>query len=645
MNKKILKQLLENPYKFSHNTSILELEKVLRKLSFIYYNTGDSIVPDDIYDMLVDVLKNRDPNNPFLFEVGAPVSRDRVNLPYPMASLDKIKPDTGILTKWMKKYKGPYILSDKLDGISAMIHKKNNKIQMYKRGTNLKGQNISFLLSYVLPPTFKVEEMPDDLAIRGELIISKKNFKKIEDKAKNARNAVSGLANSKTPGKREYVAEITEFVAFSIIYPVYKKSEQMRKLVKYGFKTVNNIKKKNLTNDFLSEYLVKRRKEGKYEADGIVVMDNSKAYKTKDDNPDYGFAFKKVLADQMAEVIVRDVLWKVSKDGYLKPRIQIEPVKLVGVTITYATAFNGKYVIDNNLGPGSVIKIIRSGDVIPHIEEVLKPSLTGKPKLPDIPFKFNETKTDIIVKDIYGVQSDNIVIKQMEHFFKVLKVKFISEGVITILVNNGYKTIPSIISIDIDEASEINGIGEKLLTKILNNIRNALNNTSLDVFMAASNRLGRGMGRRKIKVILEAYPKILSKKWSKSKMINKIIKLDGFDTKTATLFSENFKSFVNFFKKINKVHDISHLKHYKTKVNKKLLLKDYKIVFTGFRSKELEEFIETNGGKVSSSVSSNTTLVIHDSKPGAAPGAKLKKAIDLKIKVMIKADFIKTYVK
>jgi NAD-dependent DNA ligase len=90
----------------------------------------------------------------------------------------------------------------------------------------------------------------------------------------------------------------------------------------------------------LSEILLKWRAEYLYEIDGVIVT-NDKVYSRKTGNPDHSFAFKMVLSDQIAEAKVVDVLWTPSKDGYLKPRVQIEPIQLGGVKIEYATGFNG----------------------------------------------------------------------------------------------------------------------------------------------------------------------------------------------------------------------------------------------------------------------------------------------------------------
>ena len=91
---------------------------------------------------------------------------------------------------------------------------------------------------------------------------------------------------------------------------------------------------------------------------------NDKVYPRKRGNPDRD-AFKMVLGDQVAEAKVVNVIWTASKDGYLKPRVQIEPVVLGGAKIEYATGFNAKFIVDKKIGVGSVISLVGSGDVIP----------------------------------------------------------------------------------------------------------------------------------------------------------------------------------------------------------------------------------------------------------------------------------------
>lgn len=99
---------------------------------------------------------------------------------------------------------------------------------------------------------------------------------------------------------------------------------------------------------------MKWRDNYEYEIDGIIVT-HDEIFPRQSKNPEHAFAFKMVLSDQIVEAIVIDVLWSPSKDGYLKPRVKLQPVNIGGATIEYATAHNAAFVRDNGLGVGSVV--------------------------------------------------------------------------------------------------------------------------------------------------------------------------------------------------------------------------------------------------------------------------------------------------
>ena len=564
----VLAKINENPKRFAETTEIKDLVKILRSLSAVYYNTGESLVSDEQYNIMKETLEQRDPNNPFLAEIGAPIERNKVVLPFPMGSLTKIKPEKENLDAWLKKYKGPYVLSDKLDGTSAQYYKESENVyKLYSRGNGVEGQDISHLIKFVIPSSVKKEEIPVGTSIRGEIIISKEDFKKIAGIMKNARNASSGVVNSKTVDKN--IAKLCQFVAYSILNPTYKQDEQMKLLKEYGFKVVNYKIVNKIDYKMLSEYLIDRRKNSEFEIDGIVVFDNGQAYPIKYGNPEHGFAFKTVLEDQIAETKIKQVHWYPSMDGYLKPTIEVEPIELGGTTVIHATAFNAKYVVDNKLGPDAIVKIIRSGDVIPYILEVVKPA--KEPQLPDVGYQWNSTGVDIILKDLYGAQADAVKIRLISYFFSTLDVEYIGEGIVTKFVNAGYKTIPSIINAlknKKEQLSQIEGIGMKMIDKIWSGLKNALENTDLATLMAASHAFGRGFGRRKLKEITNAYPDIMTQTWNTKTMIGKIEELKGFSSTTATQFAENFNKFTKLFNDINKIVDISYLKEIPEKMKK-----------------------------------------------------------------------------
>ena len=166
--------------------------------------------------------------------------------------------------------------------------------------------------------------------------------------------------------------------------------------------------KDEISNELLSKLLLDWRKAYKYEIDGVIVV-NDKIYPRPTKNPEYAFAFKMVISDQVVEAKVVDVLWAPSKDGYLKPRVQIEPVTLGGAKIEFATGFNARFIVDHKIGIGAVVSVIRSGEVIPHILSVIVPA--EKPLMPLVPYKWNDTHVDIILDkdDDETVREKNII--------------------------------------------------------------------------------------------------------------------------------------------------------------------------------------------------------------------------------------------
>lgn len=644
--KEFIKEILDEPSKLDELEEE-EYSKLIKYLQKTYFNKNISLVSDKLFDYMKDNYETKFKKK--LTDVGAPIKRDKVKLPHYMGSLDKIKPSMSEFTKWVSKYSGPYVLSYKLDGISALVHKIDNKISMYTRGNGIYGQDISHVLEHI---NINTSLLKNNDAIRGELIISKKNFEIIKDKMANARNAVSGIINTKKPDKE--MLKLIDFIAYWVIEPELKQSEQMKYIKKKDINMVDFINIKQMTTAFLSEMLSIGRKEYKYEIDGVVVIDDSQIYtQIEGENPDYGFAFKQVLTDQIAETIVVDVLWDISKDGYLKPKIKIETVELLGSEITYATAFNAKYIYDNNIGPGSVIKIIKSGDVIPYIHEITTPSQSGKPKMPSIKYKWNETNVDIIAQDIDEENMTKIIIKKLIYFFECLDIKFMGEGMITKFVEAGYDDLWKILSADKDKLSNIDGLGKKSVDKIYESINDGIKNRYIYDLMAASQIFGRGIGAKKFKLIIDIYPNIIEifNKEGYEKTLKLINTVNGFENKTSIKVVDNLKSFETWLnnllklkkdallklnQNINLLENNAELKKYSDKI------KDYSnktVVFTGFRDKDVEIILEKLGTKITNSISKNTDILFA-SNPNENT-AKINKAKELDVKIISKEQFYK----
>ena len=593
------------------------LNGMLTKTNDVYRNLGPNELPlitDNQYDILEDFIKDKYPKNMVVGKIGAPVEKNKVNLPYEMASMDKIKPDTKALASWKSKYTEGYVVSCKLDGVSGMYTTENKTFKLYTRGDGKVGQDISHFIPHLNLPK------DADIVVRGEFIMSKSVFsEKYADKFANGRNLVAGTINRHSINN---TVKDMDFVAYEVIKPSLVPSEQMAFLEKAGFKTVRNETRDNLTNDILSELLVDWRANYDYEIDGVIVTDD-KIYPRTSGNPDHSFAFKMVLSDQMAETKVLDVEWKASKDGYLKPRVRIEPVHLSGVKIEYATGFNAAFIESNRIGVGALIQIIRSGDVIPYIKKIITPADNGL--FPTVPYIWNDTHVDIMLEN----KDDDKTVreKNITGFFKGIGVDGLGEGNVVRIIEAGFDTIPKILRMSEEDYLTIEGFQTKMAKKLHTGIREKIDAASLITLMSSSNTLGRGFSGKKIELVMEEYPNILTSPEDNETKIQKLSTVKGMASKTAQSFVENIPNFIDFLDKCGLASKIQTQATPDVKGTADAEHPLYKkaIVMSGTRDKELESDLKKIGANMGSSVSSNTFALITpdiDSATGKVASAK-----------------------
>ena len=619
---------------FKHNgISILEqlnekqLSDIIRNANSKYYNQTP-IMTDNQYDIVKEFIEQKYPNNIAIGEIGAEVERNKVTLPYEMASMDKIKPDTNALKTWISKFRGPYVLSCKLDGVSGLYVIKDKVPKLYTRGNGKVGQDVSHLIPFLrLPKT-------NNIAIRGEFIIPKAVFEeKYKDTFANPRNMVAGIVNHK------HITDTVNdlhFVAYEVIVPELKPSAQMEFLGTLNVERVLYQSTNTLTNEMLSNLLVEWRKSYMYEIDGIIVTNDS-IYTRKSGNPEHAFAFKMILSDQVAEAKVVDVLWAPSKDGYLKPRVQIEPINLGGVTITYTTGFNAAFIKDNNIGIGTTIELIRSGDVIPYIKSVTVPS--DEPKMPNVPYKWNDTHVDIMLEN--ASEDPTVKEKNITGFFRGIGVEGLSSGNIARLIKAGFSTVPEIIGMTEEDFLTVEGFKGKLANKIYTGIHEKLNEASIISLMSASNIFGRGFSEKKTSLVLNELPDILISDDTEEEKIKEVAAIKGMAIKTAEAFVYKIDDFKDFLQECG-LSDKLYSKPEKKAVNETHPLFGKSIVLTGTRDKEIIDFLKDVGANQGSSVSKNTYLVIAKNKDEDT--GKAEEARKLNIPIMTVEEFIQQFI-
>ena len=630
--KMYIQQFLDKNISYLEKMDEHSMVKMIEYANEQYY-TDSPVMNDNQYDILKEYFERKYPSNKVIHNIGAPIAKNvknKVTLPYFMGSMDKIKPTTNAIEKFIEKYPSDYVLSVKLDGVSGLYSTENGTSKLYTRGDGRIGQDISYLIPFLRLPK------QENITIRGEFIISKEIFKRhYASTFKNARNFVAGVMNSKTTDPE--VMKNVDFVAYEVVEPILSPADQFHLLKTLDVDVVQHEYVDEITTELLSTKLIDWRESYSHTMDGVIVAHNA-IYPRQEKNPEYAFAFKMVLTDQIAESKVVDVLWAPSKDGYLKPRIRIEPIELGGVTIEYATAFNASFVVEKKLNMGAVVKIIRSGDVIPYIQEVVEPAEFAK--MPDIPYHWNDTHVDIIMDN--KEDSDEVLEKNITSFFQTIKVKHLGEGNVRKLIKHGYRTIDQILGMSKTDFLKVDGIQDKTASNLHTGIMEQVLTAELPVLMTASNKFEHGFGTKKFETILAAYPDILVSIDSDVEKIGKLSNVKSIAMKTATHFVEHIHDFVVFLEECKLTYKLETNSVVENDYDINHVLFQKHIVMTGFRDDDFVKMLkDTYQMKDSSSVTKNTFVLLvksHDDNSG-----KTQKATTLGIPIMTKAEFTNAF--
>ena len=612
-----------------------QLSTMIRYANKMYYCNDKSILTDGQYDILKEYIEELFPDNEAIQEghtqCNLTVDKKKVALPYPMMSMDKIKPDTKALGKYKKTYFKPkkYVRSAKLDGISALYTTEGEEPQLLTRGNGKVGQDISHAIKYLDLPKEK------GITIRGELLMSKDNFKKWSSKFKTVRNLVAGTSNAKEALPKRW--KDIDFVSYEVINPDLKPSDQFKWLKDHNVITAINDAVTEIDNESLSKLLIDWRKNYQYDIDGVIV-EHDKLYPRTNKNPKHAFAFKMVMSDQIVEAQVLDVIWSVSKHGYLKPKVRIKPVKIGGALIEFATAHNAAFIRDNKIGLGSVVQMIRSGDVIPKIHKVIYPS--DEPKMPDdmSKVKWNETNVDLILKNVED--NSEVIAKKIISFFEILDVTGLGKGNVKKIITAGFDSIQKILAMSNEDFLLVDGFKEKMAEKVHTSIHDKLEKASLVELMAASNLFGRHIGKSRLTAILGAFPNILVKKQTADQKRELVSSIEGFGKKTSVAFVKHIPAFKHFIKEIGFQKKLTQ-KKIKKKLNPNHKLYGKKIVMSGFRDKELMKRITDVGATLGTSIGKSVFVLIV--KNPNESSNKIEAATEKNIPTMSPATFIKRY--
>ena len=645
----LIKYLCELEKKYVNTSLVRIFETIIKNVNNLYHNEGSSPWSDFKYDMILEILQEKYNFNNNI--IGSNIkSNDSIDLPYFMASMNKYKSESEI-SNWKKKYFPPYNISAKLDGISALYSNNN----LYTRGNGYKGRLINYLIPYLnLPKNL-------DFTIRGELIIKKSLFnEKYSDKYANARNLVCGAMNRVYSEENKDLYSDIDFVIYDIYYKnPLQYHNKISILEKY--KSLNIVYYKDklsfLNKEICDNVLTDFKNNYDYEIDGIIINNNKPCIHPVGSNPEFAFAYKNNFINvEMKEGIVDNIIWNVSKDGYIKPKIKLlKAIKCDSSSIMFVTGFNAKYILEKKIKENRKLMIGLSGGVIPHIFKVIEESdeevLCENDYFKDVVYDYiwSKNNVDIICTD---KNNYNTIIKKNMYFFKSMEVKCNLQE--TTLINLykclGVYKLNDVINLTIEEWEKVDKVGNKKATTIVNSLFETIdwdeikkkNNSDtiwynyLIKYFIGLQSFNRGFASKKIilhfeylliltkNVVWFDYKELYNKDYL-SKNKNKIINyLSNNDTKFITidsmnLFLDGLNRFIDDYDNLYKSCKVIHIPSFKELLknipNNLLddnLKKSKNIVFSGVRDKTIEEKYIKDGYVISNVVNKNTELLIVD---------------------------------
>jgi len=656
--------------------------ELFKKHNKSYYDKNNPTISDNDFDILKKEILDLEKKN-ILFKhesspsnsVGFKPSKNFIKIKHktPMLSLGNAFNEEDLIN-FEKKILNflsltnlddiEYSAEPKIDGISASLIYKNGKlVRGLSRGDGKEGEDITDNLKTIkdIPQKINAKNFPAEIDIRGEVFIKNEDFKKINEKFANPRNAASGSLRQKDSTITQKIP--LKFIAYTFGFEknmnIETQSEFLKNLKVWGFK-INQFNKtiKGIKNLILNhKYLEGKRKEMEFDIDGIVYkVNNFKLQKRLGyaaNAPRWAIAHKFSANNSVSKIIKIDI--QIGRTGALTPVAKIKPVNIGGVIVSNATLHNEDEINRKDIRVGDTVTVERAGDVIPHVVFVdIK-----KRKKDSKKFKFPQNcpscgsktikdfnmitkKNDAVRRCVSeGYECKHIAMEKLKHF--VSKEAFNIDGFGKKIVENFWelnliKLPQDIFKLDYEKIKNLEGWGNLSVSNLKYSIENK-KNISLEKFIYS---LG-------IRHIGQENAKLLAKHLKSSVNFFKlIIKKEMNDLQNIDGIGETqIKSIKNFFSNKTNLEVLNELKNVLIisdvlQTDKNGILKNKTFMLTGkldgISRAEAKSLIEKNSGKIISNVNKKLNYLIIGEKPTTK---KVNTAKDLNIPVITQDEWMR----
>ena len=646
-----------------------------QKYNKYYYDKNKPIVADQVFDLLKKDIINLENKYKFLKNKSSPTRSvgfkpsknfQKAKHKVPMLSLGNAfnEEDLNNFEKKINNFLSfkeiniiDYSAEPKIDGISAsLIYVNGQFTKGLSRGDGTEGEDITQNLKTIndIPLKINAKNFPKEIDIRGEVFIENEDFKTINEKFANPRNAASGSLRQKDPTITSKIP--LKFIAYTFGYAeemnIHSQTDFLKNLKTWGFK-INPFNKKisgikNLIENHKN--LEEKRKEIAFDIDGVVYKVNQfnlqKRLGFAANAPRWAIAHKFSANSSISEITNIEI--QIGRTGALTPVAKIKPVNIGGVIVSNATLHNEDEIVRKDIRIGDTVSVERAGDVIPHVVSVDLKKRDKKSKKFIFPLNcpscgsntakdYNDItkKQDAVRRCVSeGYKCEKIAIEKIKHF--VSKEAFNIDGFGKKIVENFWNLklirLPQdIFNLNYDKIERLEGWGKLSVTNLKFSIGQK-KKISLDRFVYS---LGiRHIGQENAKLIARHLKTVINFfKLAEGTNIESLSNIDGIGAtqiQSIKKFLLN-KTNIKVLYELDKCLEIENV----ILINNKGLLKNKTFMLTGklngVSRAEAKSLIEKNSGKIISNVNKRLDYLIAGEK---ATTKKVNTAKELNIKVI-----------
>lgn len=661
-----------NNEKTAAKARIEKLKTLINDYRYHYHVLDESIMSEAAADSLKHELSQLEeqypefitPDSPTQRVAGKPLDKfQKVTHASRMISLADVFSESEIRDWVARNYKlvdqgteFTFFTDIKMDGLAMSLHYENGIFkQAVTRGDGLVGEDVTMNVKTIqnIPLKLNLDNPPEHLEVRGEVIIFKQDFEKLnqmqaklgEKPFANPRNLAAGTIRQLDP--RIAASRPLRFMAYDLVTPDLPTHQEAYVFLRQiGFQTSGQDHVYTHLNEVFAEikHLGQVRGDFLFNTDGMVIKINDRKIYSElgivGKTPRAAVAFKYPAEESTSKV--RDIVISIGRTGAATPVAILDPVEIAGSTVRHATLHNSDEIEKLDIRIGDTVIVYKAGDIIPKIKEVLltlRPDgtepfdyeLALKNQYPELEFERPEGE---VVYRVKGQDSDFILRRNLEYFAskQALNIEGLGEKNVNLLVDAGLlKSLVDLYRLQKSDLIKLERFGELSATKLLNAIEGT-KQAPLAKFITA---LGiRHVGAQTAVALADAFQSLEALRDATEEELLKIpdIGLTVSESILAYFADEDNLKQLDDFKALGV--DPIYINHDNAP------LKGQSFVVTGTLTdlgrEEAEDLLREKGATVTSSVTKNTTALIAGAKPGAS---KVTKAEKLGIKIISEAEF------